>query len=246
MRPLGNDRWLAEFTPEAIGRYEYSITAWIDEFETWRRDTTKKRAAGVDTEIDRTIGAKLIEAAVQRADRHDGPLIEAAAAALQAGELDSTLSSGPLQTAMRSWGARSGEVTYARQLPVEVERPLARFSAWYELFPRSCSGDVDRHGTLDDCRERLGYIAGLGFDMLYLPPIHPIGMTHRKGPNNTLMCRRRRPGQPLGDRERARAGTTRSIPSWARSRTRALVGAARQRGIEVALDIAFQCSPDHP
>jgi starch synthase (maltosyl-transferring) len=246
MRPLGNDRWLAAFTPEALGRYEYSITAWIDEFETWRRDTTKKRAAGVDTEIDRTIGAMLIETAAQRADRHERALIEAAATELQAGKLESTLSSGPLQAAMRAWGTRPGEVTYPRQLPVEVERPLARFSAWYELFPRSCSENADRHGTLEDCRERLRYIAELGFDIVYLPPIHPIGVTNRKGPNNTLTVGPTDPGSPwaIGSKEGGHDAIHPELGTL--SDLRALLDDARSLGIEVALDLAFQCSPDHP
>jgi starch synthase (maltosyl-transferring) len=246
MQPLVNDRWSASFTPTEMGRYVYSITAWIDRFETWRRDTAKKHAAGVDVSIESLAGIELVKRAGKAASGIDAAILEAAGAELEAGAVDAVLDNEPLQEAMRRWSDRTDEVTYQRQLALDVDRERARFSSWYEFFPRSCAGEPGRHGTFADCHRRLDYVAELGFDVVYLPPIHPIGVTNRKGRNNSLTPEPEDPGSPwaIGAAE---GGHDAIHPALGTSDDlRALVAAANDRGLEIALDLAFQCSPDHP
>jgi starch synthase (maltosyl-transferring) len=247
MRELSNDRWFASFTPTDLGPYRYSVTAWIDGFETWRRDTAKKHAAGLDVHVESLAGLELVRRAAKAAiDETDAAILDAAAIELDAGAVDGVLDDEPLRDAMRRCGERTGAVTDERQLRLDVDRERARFSSWYELFPRSCTDDPGRHGTFDDCRRRLDYVAELGFDVVYLPPIHPIGATNRKGRNNALTARPGDPGSPWAigaaegghDAIHPQLGTSDDL--------RALVAAANELGVEVALDLAFQCSPDHP
>jgi starch synthase (maltosyl-transferring) len=247
MRALGNDRWSASFTPTGTGRHLYSVTAWIDEFETWRRDTAKKHAAGLEVQVESLAGVELIRrAAKTTVDEADAAILDAAVTELEAGAVEAVLDDEPLRAAMRRNGDRPAAVDFERQLPLDVDRERARCSAWYELFPRSCADERGRHGTLADCRRRLDYVAELGFDVLYLPPIHPIGVTNRKGRNNALTAGPDDPGSPwaIGAAE---GGHDAIHPDLGDSDDlRALVAAAHDRGIEVALDLAFQCSPDHP
>ena len=245
MDALVNDRWSASFTPTEMGRYVYSVTAWVDQFETWRRDTGKKHAAGVDVRVESLAGVELVKRAGKVASGIDGAILDAAATELDAGAIDAVLDNEPLRDAMRRWGDRTGSVTYERELALEVDRERARFSSWYEFFPRSC-GEPGRHGTFADCQRRLDYVAELGFDVVYLPPIHPIGVTNRKGRNNSLTTEPADPGSPwaIGAAE---GGHDAIHPELGTSDDlRALVAAATERGMEIALDLAFQCSPDHP
>jgi starch synthase (maltosyl-transferring) len=247
MRALGNDRWTASFTPTGTGRHLYSVTAWLDAYETWRRDTAKKHAAGLDVQVEALAGVELVRRAAKSAvDEADTAILAAAVAELEAGAVEAVLDDQPLREAMRRNGERPEAVEYERQLLLDVDRERARFSSWYELFPRSCADEPGRHGTLADCRGRLDYVAELGFDVLYLPPIHPIGVTNRKGRNNALVPGPDDPGSPwaIGAAE---GGHDAIHPALGDSDDlRALVAAASERGIEVALDLAFQCSPDHP
>ena len=246
MRALVNDRWSGSFTPADLGRFVYSITAWIDRFETWRRDTAKKHAAGVDVSVDVLAGIELVTRARTAAKRSDTAVLEAAIAELETGALDAVLDSEPIRVAMRRCGDRADAVSYERQLELEVDRERARFSSWYEFFPRSCAGEPGRHGTFADCHRRLDYVAELGFDVVYLPPIHPIGVTNRKGRNNALTAEPGDPGSPWAigaadgghDATHPELGTSDDL--------RALVAAAHERGMEIALDLAWQCAPDHP
>ncbi|MBD3161053.1 MAG: DUF3416 domain-containing protein [Candidatus Eisenbacteria bacterium] len=252
MVPLGNDRWEARFAVEEIGSHEYTIEAWIDHFETWRSDLEKRVEAGEDVSVDLQIGAQLIEEAARRAGgaeerrmlrwanqlrsrrpvRADGRIRAA---------LDEDRARRIAQHPERRWAAR-----YERTLRVTVEPERARFSAWYELFPRSTAAEPGRHGTFRDVEARLPYVEEMGFDVLYLPPIHPIGRRHRKGPNGALEAGEEDPGSPwaIGGPE----GGHREIhPELGSLKDfRRLVRKAEERGIAVALDIAFQCSPDHP
>jgi starch synthase (maltosyl-transferring) len=247
MRALGNDRWSASVTPTDTGRHVYSVRAWIDAFETWRRDTTKKHAAGLDVQVESLAGVELVRRAAKAAvDEADAAILDAAITELEAGAVEAVLDDQPLREAMRRSGDRPAAVDYERPLPLDVDRERARFSSWYEVFPRSCADEPGRHGTLADCRQRLDYVAELGFDVLYLPPIHPIGTTNRKGRNNALAAGPDDPGSPwaIGAAE---GGHDAIHPALGDSDDlRALVAAASERGIEVALDLAFQCSPDHP
>ncbi|MDQ3068881.1 MAG: alpha-1,4-glucan--maltose-1-phosphate maltosyltransferase [Acidobacteriota bacterium] len=255
MQPLGNDRWQATFTAGARGYYEFTIEAWADRFATWRDGLSKKFGAGQDVSSELVEGATLLrlETADEpkgRSKTEDSRL--AAAADLLAGPgeqytrvpiaLDQELSD-----AMRARPeARGGVVRHARTLRVMVERERARFGAWYEMFPRSAGPDPSRSATFDEAAARLPAIAAMGFDIVYLPPIHPIGRTARKGPNNAITAGPDDPGSPwaIGS---ADGGHTAVEPGLGSNDDFVrFVRRANDLGLEVALDIAFQTSPDHP
>jgi starch synthase (maltosyl-transferring) len=252
MEALPNDVWRAAFLVEDLEPYVYTVEAWLDPFRTWRRDLEKRRAAGTATGVDLQIGGELVAAAARRADEDDARRLEAwakdlARAASEAGEAALARALSPeLAARMERWPDRSSAAVYDRELRVEVEREKARFGAWYEMFPRSCASEPGRHGTFRDCEARLPYVAAMGFDVLYLPPIHPIGQSHRKGKNNDPSCRPGDVGSPwaIGGAE---GGHTDIHPQLGTAEDfRRLVAKAREHGLEVALDLAFQCSPDHP
>jgi starch synthase (maltosyl-transferring) len=246
MVPLVNDRWRGEFMVGELGRYFYTVQGWVDSFETWSRQFAKRVEAGQDITQELEVAARMIEAAAARADGSDSNRLQAYAAAMRKGRASaSSALGGELAQLMDRYADKSLAVTYARELAVVVDPERARFSAWYELFPRS-AGDLGSHGTFADVERRLPEIAEMGFDVLYLPPIHPIGHTNRKGANNSTTAGPDEPGSPwaIGSEEgghksiNPRLGTLDDF--------RHLLAAAREHGLEVALDIAFQCSPDHP
>jgi starch synthase (maltosyl-transferring) len=250
MNLLVNDRWRAEFTINDQITHRFTIEAWVDPFSTWRADLVKRIEAGQDITIDLLIGADLVKSAAGRASRKDGSVLKAAARAIagRAGTqrraeraLDEVLAS-----LMRKHADRSNATRLEREIVVEVDRPQAAFSTWYEMFPRSASSRPGEHGTFKDVEKRLSYVKELGFDVLYLPPIHPIGRTHRKGKNNAVVAARGDGGRPraIGSREGGHKAVHPQLGTL--EDFRRLVKRARQDGIEIALDIAFQCSPDHP
>ena len=261
MSPVVNDRWRGTFEAKGPGRYEYTVGAWVDPWATWRGGMAKWLAAGVDVETHLGIGAELLRAASARAAEGSGASGRASSSDAQSlRELAELLVRTTEKAAKRAervftdavdalmWkhADRSSATRYARVLRLVVDPERARFSAWYELFPRSL-GAPGRHGTFRDVEKRLGYVAELGFDVLYLPPIHPIGRTHRKGKNNSTSAARDDVGSPwaIG----AEAGGHKAIhPELGTlADLKRLVKVARERhGIELALDVAFQASPDHP
>jgi starch synthase (maltosyl-transferring) len=250
MQPTGNDGWRAQFQVGDLEPRRYTVEAWIDEFRTWRRGLAKKRDAGTLEAADLLIGAALVEAAGRRAKGADARALAGAAAALRSGDdLDARAEAALADALLERMDAhpdRSRAARYPRELALVVERERARFSAWYEFFPRSASPEPGRHGTLRDAAKRLAYVAELGFDVVYLPPIHPIGRTHRKGRNNARTAAPGDVGSPwaIGGPE---GGHTAIHPDLGTlDDFRALVGEARRLGMEIGLDIAFQCSPDHP
>jgi starch synthase (maltosyl-transferring) len=206
MSPLHNDRWIARFAVPQVGRYEFTVRAWVDHLATWRRDLAKRQAAGQDVTIDLLRGKQLEKEGLdpEIVVQHEPPYV------------------------------------------IEVDRERARFSTWYELFPRSAGTKPGVHGTLKDVAARLPYVASMGFDVLYLPPIHPIGFTERKAPNNKAGGTKNDHGSPwaIG----AESGGHKAIHPQLGTLDdfRALVSKAKEHGIEIALDIAFQVSPDHP
>jgi starch synthase (maltosyl-transferring) len=249
MEPLGNDRWRASFPTDQLGRYQYSVEGWIDHFLTWRRDMEKRVAAGQDVSVDLLIGADLVEAAAGRARGRDRDRLLQGAERLRSDDtmearsrfvLDDAFASIPLR-----YPDRTHATTYGRVLEVVVDDERARFSAWYELFPRS-TGAAGKHGTFADVEKRLPYVKELGFDVLYLPPIHPIGETNRKGRNNAQRGVRGDVGSPwgIGGRDGGHKAVHPELGTLADLRR--LVERARAYDIDVAIDIAFQASPDHP
>jgi starch synthase (maltosyl-transferring) len=250
MSPLVNDRWRGEFRVSACGLYQYTVVAWLDHFETWRRDLRKRLGAEQDIRVALQVGADLVARGAGRAAAQDAARLEDFARQLRsdapAGERAQLALSPELEALMARHPDRALETHYERELTVMVEPRLARFSAWYEMFPRSCSDAPGRHGNLADCEARLSYIASMGFDILYLPPVHPIGRSFRKGRNNALTAGAGDPGSPwaIGAAE---GGHNTIHPELGTAEDfRRLVGKAEALGIKIALDIAFQCSPDHP
>jgi starch synthase (maltosyl-transferring) len=250
MRPLGNDRWRGEFSVEQLGRYHYTVEGWVDRFQTWWRDLEKRIAAKQDISVDLLIGAGLIEAAAGRAKGEDAKLLLDWAGKLRRSKPDESknviAAGADLQQLVQRYPERELATRYDKNLMVIVDRAKAGFSAWYEVFPRSCSAEQARHGSLQDCEQWLPYIASMGFDVVYLPPIHPIGKTFRKGKNNSLPAKPDDVGSPwaIGSAE----GGHKSIhPQLGTLEDfRRFCSKAADHGLEVALDIALQCAPDHP
>lgn len=250
MKAKGNDRWRAAFTVSTLGRYHYSAIAWVDHFQSWRHELEKRPHGDKDLPVAFLIGSQLVASAAQRAKGVGAKRLKAAAEALANEKsefekrriaLDDELAALMDQYAERKFVSR-----YEKKLAVIVERERAAFSAWYEFFPRSCTNDVTRHGTFEDCETRLNYVADMGFDVVYLPPIHPIGHTNRKGKNNSLDPASDDVGSPwaIGAEE---GGHTAVHPQLGTvDDFRRFVNKAKAKGMDVALDIALQCSPDHP
>ena len=248
MTATGNDRWQASFHVAALGRHEYTVVAWVDRFLTWRHDLVRRKEAA-DIAVALQIGAALVEAAADRDGGGDRSRLKEMAAGLRdaAPEAGQALAESEALAALMAAHAERFFVTeYSRVLQVVVDAERSRFSAWYELFPRSCRSGDKAHGSFAGVIERLPYVAAMGFDVLYLPPIHPNGRTFRKGPNNSLKPGPDDPGSPwaIGAAE---GGHRDMHPDLGSAEDfRRLVAAARALGLEVAMDIAFQCSPDHP
>ncbi|MGH8007841.1 MAG: maltotransferase domain-containing protein, partial [Candidatus Binatia bacterium] len=200
LQPLVNDRWRGEFVVTTLGQYLYTLQAWIDRFTSWRRDLAKRIEAGQDIAIDLLVGAALIAEASGRAEGEDAAKLKEWAAVLRLAR-KSQLSvrtqlalTEELSAVAEKYPDRQGAATYDKQLAVVVDRERARFSTWYEMFPRSCAAEPGHLGTFKDCEARLPYVAAMGFDVLYLPPIHPIGQAHRKGKNNAPVATADDPG----------------------------------------------------
>ncbi|MBN9510078.1 MAG: DUF3416 domain-containing protein [Alphaproteobacteria bacterium] len=244
MRPLGNDRFAAEFALSRVGRWLFTIEAWYDAFATWRDEVGKKHAAGVDIRLELMEGAAMVRETAERL-----PALRDVAATLAQADADAAttlLLSARIAALMAEGDRRPFAIRLNAPCAVDADRTRAAFASWYELFPRSMSDDATRHGTFRDVIRHLPRIAAMGFDVLYFPPIHPIGRTARKGRNNVLGAGPGNPGSPYAiggpagghDAIHPRLGT---LADFA-----ALRDAAAAMGIELALDFAVQCSRDHP
>ncbi|WP_239025316.1 alpha-1,4-glucan--maltose-1-phosphate maltosyltransferase [Rhodoligotrophos defluvii] len=246
LQHMGNDRWTGRFLLDRVGRYDYTISGWKDRFGYWQYEVEKKLGAGLDVSLELIEGRNLVTEAMQQATAGDRDALgRLLAISAEADQLEA-LRSPETAAVMRRAAPRFNLTAYHHTLQVIVERRIAAVAAWYELFPRSQSGDVNRHGTFDDVIARLPYVRDMGFDVLYFPPIHPIGRKNRKGRNNTLTPAPDDPGSPyaIGSEEgghdalHPELGT---FEDFAR-----LIAAAHAHGLEIALDFAIQCSPDHP
>jgi starch synthase (maltosyl-transferring) len=251
MEPRGNDRWRGEFSVTRLGVYRYTILAWVDHFKSWQHDLAKKHQAQQELSVDLRVGAQWVEAAARRAVEGGATQLFAWAEVL-AGRGNASLEarvelalSPRLAELLAQHPDRSLATSYGKELRVVVDPVLARFGAWYELFPRSL-GQNGRHGTFRDVEGQLARITRMGFDVLYFPPVHPVGRSFRKGKNNQPQCQPGEPGSPWGIG--AAEGGHKSIHPELGTLAdfHRLVAKARALGIEVALDIAFQCAPDHP
>ncbi len=250
MTALINDRWSASFTVEEMGRYSFTVEGWVDHFAGWVRAIVKKLDAEVATETDLETGTVLIEAGASRATGAASLHLSETAQAMRDPTLDlaervARSVDENVVAAMRAFPDRSNSTVFDRTYEVQVDRERARFSAWYELFPRSW-GEASAHGTFNDVADKLDYVADMGFDVLYLPPIHPIGTSYRKGPNNALDASKGDPGVPWAIGGPAGGHTAIHPDLGTMAGFRKLRDRALDLGMEMALDIAFQCSPDHP
>jgi len=251
LRPVDNDGWGGAFRLEANTRYRYTVEAWTDTFGSWVEEMRRRIAGGqTDLASEMLEGAEMVRRAQAGAAGPDraslGRTLEGVAGApSQDARLD-VLLDGDLRQLMARVAPRPDLTRHDRELEVVVDRPEAAFAAWYEMFPRSQGRVSGRHGTFDDCIERLADIRRMGFDVVYLPPIHPIGRTARKGPDNALAAGPGDPGSPwaIGSAE---GGHTAVHPDLGTLEGfRRLVKSAQGQGLEIALDFAIQCSPDHP
>jgi starch synthase (maltosyl-transferring) len=251
MEPLGNDRWTARFSIDELTHYEYTIEGWVDRFETWRQELSQKIGAGQEVASELLEGSAIVRAAMDVATAPDLITMETAVQSLEERSLGEGVRAGAamaeaLRGAMSRHADRSRATRYERVLGVHVDRERARCGAWYEMFPRSAGTDASRSATFDEAAARLPYIASMGFDVLYLPPVHPIGHSYRKGRNNALEASAEDPGSPwaIGSPEGGHVAIEPglgTLDDFERFRT-----AAERLGLEIALDIAFQASPDHP
>ncbi len=250
---VDNDRWRGVAIVEANARYRYTLVAWRDLFASWRDEVSKKHAAGVVIALELKEGMALVGRTLSESDRLGdadrmalGLLLTQLEATPEEGERLAALLARETAELMRRCGIRTNLSHYPRELELVVDRKRGAFSAWYELMPRSMSDDPHRHGTFDDVIAKLPYVRDLGFDVLYFPPIHPIGRTHRKGKNNSLTPADDDPGSPyaIGSAE---GGHDAIHPALGTQEDFArLVEAAHEHDLEIALDFAIQCSPDHP
>jgi len=251
MRPTDNDRWRGAFTVYENATYEYTVEAWTDRFRGWQEEFYKKFGAEIDDLTSEVLeGIALIEAAAERAhEPTDTARLREISEEMRSAEnkqINAILHSGELEVLMATNHDRSDATQYAPAPRVIVDRPAARFAAWYEFFPRSTEGRIDRGSTFRDCLPRIDDAKKMGFDVVYFPPIHPIGHTNRKGRNNSVTCEPDDPGVPwaIGSEAGGHKAVDPSLGTledfdW-------LVGEIRQRGMELALDFAINCSPDHP
>ncbi len=249
MRKKGNDRFEAIIVPKRTGNHVFVVHGWIDIYTTRIAAVRKKLEAGAETGGDLQNIARYVLEAAGRADEPDGSRLRMLASSIEnaptAQEAFDAASGKEYVALVRKFPDRRFE-TRSREFGVRVDRPRALFSAWYELFPRSCADDTSRHGTFDDCVRKLGEIAAMGFNIVYLPPIHPVGKVNRKGRNNAPQAQPGDPGSPwaIGSGEGGHTsvhpelGTLEDFDGFVRE--------ARRVGLDVALDLAFQCSPDHP
>lgn len=244
-----NDEWVAGFAVTQLGDYLYTVRGWVDPFATWQASLARRAETNQDVAVELRIGIEMLRALAKRAGRSDAKAIRNQVRRLRSARQVCTAVRIALSDELTALAARypdrSLASVYDKELAVIVDRPKASFSAWYELFPRSF-GRGGRHGTFRDCERLLPEIARMGFDVLYLPPIHPIGQTHRKGRNNSTTCTSMDPGCPwaIGSAEGGHTAVADELGTL--SGFRRLVEKAGEHGLEIAMDLAFQCSPDHP
>ena len=251
MKFVDNDRWRGVCTLYDQAVHEYKVEAWTDTFRSWQQEFAKKFEGGVsDLRSEALEGAAIVKAAASRArDRADSTRLREFAEQIVTGansEIYSVAKSGELEVLIATYPDRADATQYEPVPRVVVDRPIAVFAAWYEFFPRSAQGDGDRGSSFRDCLPRVEDAKAMGFDVLYFPPIHPIGGTNRKGRNNAVTCEPGDPGVPwaIGGQAGGHKAVEPSLGTledfdW-------LQKEVRERGMEIALDFAINCSPDHP
>ena len=250
MKPLVNDRWEAAFRVSELGRYGFKVQGWVDHFETWRRDLLKRIKAESDTALDYQIGAELVAEAAKRATGGDAGWLKERATVLNSGKETRELRTHATDPMLHELVLRYPDKRFVTEsnpeLSVVVDPVRARFSSWYEFFPRSTAEKAGAHGTFADCEKWLPYVAELGFNVVYMPPIHPIGRMFRKGKNNNPEAQPGDSGSPwaIGAKEGGHKEILGELGTL--SDFKRFVAKAGDLGMSVAMDIAFQVAPDHP
>ncbi|MGA9294249.1 MAG: alpha-1,4-glucan--maltose-1-phosphate maltosyltransferase [Ignavibacteriaceae bacterium] len=242
---VDNDRWEGTFSVKKMGSYFYTLRGWVDNFTTWQKDLKKRLDAGQDVHVELVIGSEIINKNIKNAAVEDKKKLADFSEKIRNGNSVSAFDAR-LSLLMRACADRSLATIFPDEYQVWVESPRALFSSWYELFPRSAGPVHGKHGTFNDVEKLLPEISEMGFDIIYFPPIHPIGITNRKGKSNSTIVKPEDPGSPwaIGSKEgghksiHPQLGTMEDFEH--------LIKNARELGIEIALDIAYQCSPDHP
>ncbi len=249
MKLIENDRWEASFAPSRIGRYRFTVEAWWDAWETFRHDLSAKYKAGQTVTLEIEEGRRMVETAVQRAPQSARKLLTnllTKLPSIDAVQQVDLLLEADLAKTMHISDDRPFMTQHTPAFQLDVDRPQAGFASWYEMFPRSATDDPARHGTFADVIRHLPRIRDMGFDVLYFPPIHPIGTTNRKGRNNALRAEPGDTGSPyaIGGQEGGHDALHPELGTF--DDFRALIAAAREHGLEIAIDFAIQCAPDHP
>ena len=254
MHHVDNDRWAVELSFDQTGRYELAITAWADDFLSWLHDFERRLHGGqtdLNTEIEEgrvILNQAAIRAATGRSSA-DAEVIEALTTRLMQTEpaaVPQLIDQEEVKSLLARWPNRSFATAGEQIMPLVVEIKQSLFSAWYEFFPRCAEGLPNRHSTFRDCLPRIEDAAAMGFDVVYFPPIHPIGLSHRKGKNNAVTCEPGDVGSPWAIGGEAGGHCTVEPALGTIEDFVWLLGEARARGIQIALDFALNCSPDHP
>lgn len=244
MKELPNDYWQATYIPAATGKMEFKVQAWISDIKSWKEGYRKKEAANAVTSLDRMKGVEILTESVgysaKIAQQKLKKLLEEKRDGIVPSELDAEVFAALLRSIPKE------KISNSDISVIDVEREKARFSTWYELFPRSCAKEAGKHGTFRDVIEKLPSLKDAGFDVLYMPPIHPIGKVNRKGRNNSLTASSEDPGSPwaIGSEEGGHKAIHPELGSMQDFKN--LVKEARRNNIDIAMDIALQCAPDHP
>jgi starch synthase (maltosyl-transferring) len=250
MTALPNDEWSASFTPDKTGMYAYKIIAWIDDLSTWHKGFKKKYEDGQHIDVELAMGVNFLKQNAANYSKTETKEMLAYAKVLDDKKdylkAVQTVISEDFAKMVHNFPLKNNVTTYDHNLRVKVERTLAGFSSWYELFPRSATDSVSRHGTFKDVIKQLPRIAEFGFDILYLPPVHPIGEINRKGKNNSVTAKEGEPGSPwaIGSRHGGHKAIEPALGTMADYEN--LIKEVKKLGIEIALDLALQCAPDHP
>jgi len=250
MKFINNDHWECSFYPEKTGFYQFQIQGWVNAFSTWKSGLLKKHEAGQYLQVDLQIGASLIEQSASRAAaKEKNSILQFSKKITEANNTEDAIlvaTNDQLASLMNRCKDKELVTVYPQIFEFEIEVRRAGFSTWYELFPRSTAPEPDKHGTFKDVKGLLPRIAAMGFDTLYFPPIHPIGEEKRKGKNNSLIASETDPGSPwaIGNRTGGHKAIHPQLGSLKDFQD--LIKEARKHDIEIAMDIAYQCAPDHP
>ena len=247
---LGNDHWEGEFQADTVGNYEYTVQGWVDHFSTWQYGLNKKYEAKQDISVELLIGIEHLEKGLAHGSAAEKKKIKTAIDLIKSNKNEAKTVSYALSDEISHLMAKLNDKekvsNYHKNLPLKIESKLALFSAWYEFFPRSTSPEEGRHGTFKDCERILPEVAKMGFDVVYLPPIHPIGEVNRKGLNNATTAKEGDPGSPwaIGSKEGGHKAIHSELGNF--KDFQSLINKAKELNLQIALDFAIQCAPDHP